>query len=474
MSAARILLTLLILTLAGPAQAGLPPEVTRALSASNLSSDRLGVWVQAVDEDEPLLAHNPDQALNPASVMKLVTTMAALDLLGPTHRWPTEVFSDGEPKRGTLEGNLYIKGYGDPWFRTEDLWQVIRQIHELGIHTITGQLVLDDSYFARTEEDPAAFDNRPDRPYNALPRALLFENRVTRFVVQPDRDTGAIRIQKWPPQPESVELINQVEPDAASCSGRNAWPIVDIRQEDAAARVLLRGKYSPQCGIREFYRVVGNPEEAFYNAFVHLFGEKGGVIEGGYRVGQVPEGARLLHTYQSRPLVEYLSPINKWSNNVMARQLFLSLGADQLAPPATELKARQAVDAWLKAQDLDFPQFVIDNGSGLSRTARISARQLGILLHRAWHKPTMPEFVSSMAIIGVDGTMRRRLKGETVRGQGHFKTGTLRDVRAGAGYLLAASGKRYLIVVLHNQPTVQSGGGTRVQDALIDWLYHNG
>ncbi|MGC9456680.1 MAG: D-alanyl-D-alanine carboxypeptidase/D-alanyl-D-alanine endopeptidase [Halothiobacillaceae bacterium] len=474
MSSLRSLLLVLLCLAVSPVAAELPSEVTRELSANRLSADRLGVWIQAVDADKPLLAHNPDLALNPASVMKLVTSMAALDLLGPTYQWPTELFSDGPINRGTLEGNVYIKGYGDPWMRTEDLWQVIRQLHELGIHTITGQLVIDDSYFARTEEDPAAFDNRPDRPYNALPRALLFENRVTRFVVQPDRDTGAIRIQNWPPQPESVELINQIEPDNAGCSGRNAWPVVDIRLQEEADRVLLRGSYSPDCGVREFYRVVGNPEEAFYNAFVHLFGEKGGVIEGGYRVGQAPEGARLLFTHRSRPLVEYLSPINKWSNNVMARQLFLTLGADQLGPPATELKGRQAIDAWLRVQDLEFPEFVIENGSGLSRISRISARNLGKLLQRAWQKPTMPEFVGSMAIIGVDGTMRRRFRGEPVAGQGHFKTGTLRDVRAGAGYLQAASGQRYLVVVLHNQPTVQSGGGTRVQDALLDWLYRNG
>jgi len=453
--------------------ADLPADVKQALEANKLSADYLGVWVQAVDSDKPLLTHNPDLPLNPASVMKLVTSLAALDMLGPTYTWPTEVFANGPIKQGVLKGDLFIKGYGDPWFRTEDLWRLVRQVRELGIHTIEGRLILDDSYFAPVDEDPAAFDNRPSRPYNALPRALLLDNRLTRFVVQPDAETGAIRVNMWPPQP-SVSLINQIEPDAGLCTDKTGWPVVDIRNGGDFDTVRLSGRYSLNCGVRDFYRVVGNPDESFFKGFEALFSERGGVIRGGYGKGVVPSDAKLLFVQESQTLAEYLQPINKFSNNVMARQVFLTIGAQQMAPPATTLKAQRAIEAWLNSLGLKFPEFVIENGSGLSRIARISPRNMATLLKYGWESPTMPEFISSMPIIGVDGTMRRRLQGDSVSGRGHFKTGTLRDVRAGAGYIMSRSGRRYIVVIMHNQPAVQLGGGTQVQDAIIKWVYDNG
>jgi D-alanyl-D-alanine carboxypeptidase/D-alanyl-D-alanine-endopeptidase (penicillin-binding protein 4) len=123
---------------------------------------------------------------------------------------------------------------------------------------------------------------------------------------------------------------------------------------------------------------------------------------------------------------------------------------------------------------MNWQGFDIENGSGLSRKARISPRQMGELLRYAWDSPIMPELMSSLPIAGVDGTMRKRLRGQPARGMIHLKTGTLKDVRAGAGYMITESGRRYVIVIMQNEPNVQNGGGSRVQDALLDWLYHNG
>lgn len=155
----------------------------------------------------------------------------------------------------------------------------------------------------------------------------------------------------------------------------------------------------------------------------------------------------------------------------MTRQVVLTLGAELLGPPGTPEKGRRAIELWLEANGLQWPEFVLDNGSGLSREGRVSARHLGELLVRVYHGPTMPEFMASLAIVGIDGTARKRLKGEDLMGRAHLKTGTLSGVRAIAGYVLARSGKRYAVVVLHNEPDLNKDIGNEIQDALLRWVY---
>jgi D-alanyl-D-alanine carboxypeptidase/D-alanyl-D-alanine-endopeptidase (penicillin-binding protein 4) len=469
-----LLILLLFAVAVGPVRAAdtpLPESVRKALARQGLDPANLGVWVRPVDSDRPLIAHNAKRSFNPASVMKLVTTVAALDILGPSFEWKTEFHADRLPVNGVIEGDLYIKGYGDPWFRSEDLWDSVRRLRELGVREIRGDVILDDSYFAPVASDPGAFDNHPDRTYNALPDALLLDNRAVRIAISPQGESGSA-VSTWPPNPE-VSLNDRLELVDEPCRNSTNRPVIDIRDPTAAtAEIDVRGTVSRECAPQLYYRVAGDAHEAFFQAFKTLFEAAGGHIEGGWRNGLLQSGAKRLLTHRSRPLTNYLWLMNKWSNNLMARQILLTMAAEIEGPPATELKARRVIARWAADRGLDWDDAEIENGAGLSRTARLTPRQVGDMLQSAWDSPYMAEVVASLPIAGVDGTMRKRLS--DLRGHAHIKTGTLRDVRAGAGFLLSRSGRRYVVVMFHNEEGVQNGGGTRVQDALLTWLYENG
>ncbi|MFI9652423.1 D-alanyl-D-alanine carboxypeptidase/D-alanyl-D-alanine endopeptidase [Guyparkeria halopsychrophila] len=465
---------LLVVPLATPAaNNALPGKVTAELAAQKLDANHFGLWVQAVDSDTPLINHQGDRLFNPASVMKLVTTVAALDVLGPTFKWKTEFLADSVPVNGVIAGDLYIKGYGDPWFRSEDLWDAVRRLHELGVKEIRGDVVLDDSYFAPITADPGDFDNRPDRVYNALPNALLLDNRAVRISITPHGDDES-SVTTWPPNPR-MALQNTLNLVDQPCRNNTNQPVIDIRNPtDPGAEIQVRGIVSRQCAPHLYYRVAGDPHDAFFHAFKELFESAGGTITGHWRKGLVQAGSRHLITHDSRPLTNYLWLMNKWSNNVMARQMMLTLGAEIEGTPATKLKAARVIERWAADRGINWEGAVVENGSGLSRIARLSPRQISDMLLSVWKSPYMPEVIATLPIAGIDGTMRKRLTSGSIRGHAHIKTGTLRDVRAGAGYLLAKSGRRYVVVMLHNEQGVQYGGGTRVQDALLTWLYENG
>jgi D-alanyl-D-alanine carboxypeptidase/D-alanyl-D-alanine-endopeptidase (penicillin-binding protein 4) len=454
---------------------GMPPSVLETLKKQKLSLDDLGIWIQAVDSNKPLLTHLPDDLFNPASVMKLVTSVVALDVLGTNFQWTTRVYADALPVNGVVHGNLYIHGDGDPWFRSEDLWDLIRQLRDLGIHEVTGRLVLDNSYFDPGPADPSDFDGHPERVYNALPQALLLDNRATRVLIAPpDRSGSGPVVRAWPPN-GNIAINNDVKLVKGACTGQTNQPNIAVLGSDTSTPTLnVSGKISTECQPDQFYLVAGNANDAFYSAFKHLFEGQGGKIDGTWAEGVVPKNAVYLVQHNSENLTQYLYLQNKWSNNLMARQIFLTLGAEIKGAPGTLLKSREVVMDWLKRQGFSWPGFDIENGSGLSRKERISPKEMGQLLMYAWHSPTMPELMASLPIAGIDGTMRKRLRGEPARGMIHLKTGTLRDVRAGAGYIITQSGRRYVVVILQNEQNVQNGGGSRVQDAILDWLYDNG
>ncbi|MDA3876517.1 MAG: D-alanyl-D-alanine carboxypeptidase/D-alanyl-D-alanine-endopeptidase [Halothiobacillus sp.] len=457
------------------AEAGLPKTVLDTLRAQKLNAADLGIWVQAVDSKKPLITHLPDDLFNPASVMKLVTSVAALDILGTNFQWPTRVYADALPVNGVIHGNVYIKGSGDPWFRSEDLWDLMRQLNNLGVREITGKLILDNSYFDPGPSDPSDFDNHPERVYNALPQALLLDNRATSVLITPpDRTGGGAVVRAWPPNP-NLQVQNDLKLVKGPCTSRANQPSIVVQGSDTnSPSIDISGTYSAQCTPDQYYFVAGNANDAFYYAFKHMLTQQGGKIDGLWSEGVTPSSAVFLAQHNSENLTQYLYLQNKWSNNLMARQIFLTIGAEIKGAPGTPLKAKTAIDQWLKQIGMNWQGFDIENGSGLSRKARISPRQMGELLRYAWDSPIMPELMSSLPIAGVDGTMRKRLRGQPARGMIHLKTGTLKDVRAGAGYMITESGRRYVIVIMQNEPNVQNGGGSRVQDALLDWLYHNG
>jgi D-alanyl-D-alanine carboxypeptidase/D-alanyl-D-alanine-endopeptidase (penicillin-binding protein 4) len=203
--------------------------------------------------------------------------------------------------------------------------------------------------------------------------------------------------------------------------------------------------------------------------FLQLWAELGGTLTGGVRDGTVPADARAVAVSPSPTLAEAVRDINKFSNNVMARQLFLTLGMEAGRRPASADDADAAIRSWLDARGLGIPELVLENGSGLSRRERISAEGLGRVLQAAWRSSVMPELMASLPVTATDGTMRKRLKQNGVAGQAHIKTGSLEGVRSIAGYVLDKSGRRWIVVFFVNH--AHAGAAQPAQDALLEWVY---
>jgi D-alanyl-D-alanine carboxypeptidase/D-alanyl-D-alanine-endopeptidase (penicillin-binding protein 4) len=392
------------------------------------------------------------------------STYAALDLLGPAYTWKTTVWTEVAPVDGVLNGNVYIRGSGDPRFAIEHLWSLLRQLQVRGIRQIAGDVVLDRTVFDVPSIDPGAFDDKPMRPYNVGPDGLLLNFRALRFTLLPDN--GRPRVLMETPS-DGLRVDNQLRPGNGECSS-NWKDLINVRltPENNGNRLEFSGTFSALCGEKTL-NLSPLPADAQAGGLVRaLWKELGGSLSGQVRGGTVPIGAKLLTQHESAPLADAVRDINKFSNNVMARQVFLTLGND--SAPATTERAKQRVVDWLASRNLRFTELVLDNGSGLSRSERISADSLNRLLLDAWRNPVMPEFISSMPIVGIDGTMKKRLKDASATGRAHIKTGTLEGVKTGAGYALDAQGRRYAITFLINAPRAQAGSAAI--DALIDWV----
>lgn len=483
----RLLLALSLCLYRLAAAQNLPPAVEAALQRANLPADALALLVVDVDARQaPRLSHRADVPMNPASVMKLVTTFAALDLLGPAYSWRTPVYLDGAVREGTLHGNLYLRGLGDPKLVVERLWLLLRRVQALGVRQIAGDIVLDRNAFDVGETDPANFDGEPLRPYNATADALLLNFKSVGMTFTPERSTNSALVQFEPPL-AGVELQTRVPLIAGECGDYRASLKADFSDP---AKIRFAGAYPGSCAEKVWSVAYADPKSFAPRAVEGLWSEMGGRLLGTVREGRVP--ALTVHgspatsesplepnfELSSAPLAEIIRDINKYSNNVMAQQLFLTLSLAAPANTANTASTAAAAPAnrasaeasravlrrwWLErfaAKDLP----LLDNGSGLSRRSRITAQALARLLQAAYNSPLMPDFVASLPLSGVDGTLKNR---RAMVGSAHLKTGSLRDVSALAGYVHAASGRRYVMVAIANHPAAEAA--RPVFEALQQW-----
>ena len=465
----RLLAFALLLALCLKAWAQLPQAVAQPLAIARIPEAGVAILVQPLDAARPTLALNAADAMNPASVMKLLTAYAALDLLGPAYRWKTEAYATAPLKGDVLEGDLALKGFGDPKLNLESFWMLLRALRGKGLRELRGDLILDRSHFARGAADAAQFDGDPFRPYNVLPDALLVNYGSLRFSFAPDSE-GGVRVAVEP-RPPALEVVNvlRVAADGACPEGRRFRELLRPTFEPARQRVIFAGRYPASCGEREMNVALLAPDDQVAGVMRQFWGEIGGAWRGGVREGPVPADALLLLRHESAPLGEIVRDMNKFSNNIVARHLFLTLGAERAGPPASPAKSLAVVRDWLARKGIGAPELVLENGSGLSRVERISAATLAALLQDAWRSPVMPEFIASLPVAAVDGTMKRRLRDEPVAGHAHIKTGLLAEVRAMAGYVLDRSGRRHAVVMLVNH--ANSDQAQPAMDALLRWVY---
>ena len=449
-----------------PATRQLPPEVLHALQRVGVPADALSAVLIEADSGHTVLAARQHQAQNPASLMKLLTTAAALDRLGPAFTWATPVWLNGPVQGGVLEGNLHIAGSGDPKLVLERVWLLLRRVQQLGVREIRGDIVLDNSAFAVPDIAPGAFDGEPLRPYNVRPAALLLNFRTVVYSFVPETAAGVARVTAEPPLAGAV-LERSVPLAAGPCGDWRGALQADFSESgQTSGQARFAGRYTASCG--ELAWPVADPQPASHDArlLAGLWRDMGGQLTGRVREGPAPKDVKPAFEQRSPALAELVRDINKFSNNVMAQQLFLTL-ALQAHPgqPATPDAARDTLRQWL-AERTGEPAaaIVIDNGSGLSRDNRVSTHLLARVLLSAWDSPVMSELMSSLPISGVDGTLRRA---RTAAGRAHLKTGTLRDVNGLAGYVLSNSGRRYVLAAIVNHP---NAGLTRpALEALVQW-----
>ena len=466
----KLLASLMLLWLvnANAAETALPPIVQNALNVRSVPHETLSVYVTDVETGEQVLEWRGDEPRNPASTIKLVTTLVALDVLGPAYRWRTDVFADGELENGRLDGNLILKGYGDPFLVTERVWQMLRSIRLAGIDEISGDLLLDDSWFDVGEYDPAAFDRQPLRAYNVAPNALLMNFKVVRYWFEPDLANGGVNV-RLDPTLNNLQVDNQLGLANSSCRGFQRG--ITITTNDAADEVTFSGRFPNGCSRYAMDRTALSHNEFVYGLFDSLWRDSGGLFSGGWRNVVVEEDAEPLLSFGSLPLTEMITRINKHSNNVMARQLLYTLGAEANGAPGTEDSGRAVISKWLVDNGLASTKIAIENGAGLSRKTRTTARDMAHMLQFAWRQPYMPEYLSSLSLSGLDGTLRRRFGNTGLVGKAHLKTGSLDHVTAIAGYLQSRSGRRFAVVAMQNFEDIHRGPGEEVQEALLRWLY---
>ncbi len=523
----------------------LPPAVQAALRQARIPPQAVSVVIHELlpagaeqpryTQRQPTSLHwQPDVARNPASLAKLLTTAAALDQLGPAWRWRTPVWLDGPVVDGVLQGHLHLQGQGDPQLVLEQLWLLLRQVQARGVRRIQGDIVLDNRRFSLPPGHAGDFDNEPLRPYNVRADALLLNQHAKVYSFRPDLAAGVARVSVEPPLAgalvdSSVPLVAtgpcgrwrdklQAQFSAPQTLPAAAASAAEPPRPDTVVPVRFLGAYPLACG--ELNWSVADPHPESYNArlLAGLWRDMGGAFDGQVRSGPPPSTPPSFE-HRSPALAEVVRDINKFSNNVMAQQLFLTLAAEARAaaaaapagvapgtdtaagddPPAAEAEpaaatnsaapgadpalpsplpavtpedARAHLQAWLEArlgaEALQTEALVLDNGSGLSRSGRITARLLARLLGQMYDSPQMPEFMASLPIGGVDGTLRRS---RATPGRAHLKTGSLRDVNGLAGYTLSHSGRRYVLVAMVNHPN--AGASRAALDALVQWTLHD-
>ncbi|MEN9328957.1 MAG: hypothetical protein RLZZ484_145 [Pseudomonadota bacterium] len=451
---------------AGAAPASeLPAEVSAALARSKLPREALSVLVLPVEDEGqgrasklPRLSHRADVSVNPASLMKLVTTSAALELLGPSFTWRTPVYVEGVVREGVLQGNLYVRGQGDPRLGVEKLWQLMRRVQGLGIQRIEGDIVLDRSAFEVPWRDPGSFDGEPLRPYNATPDALLINFKSLLIHWVPDRAAQEVRIHMEPPL-AGVQFPSQLPLTSGECGDYRSAVKADFSDP---LKPRFSGAYPASCGEKIWPVAYADPAQFAPRAILGMWQQLGGQLRGVVRDGVVPAQLKPVFWHESAPLAEVVRDINKYSNNVMAQQLFLSLSLQQQGL-GKQGSSQEIVNRWWRER-VAMPPPTLENGSGLSREERVTSAALARLLQVMWRSPVMPDLMASLPVAGQDGTLRR----SQAQSRAHLKTGSLRDVMGVAGYVDGQDGRRWVLVAIVNHP--QASAARPVLDAVIDWV----
>lgn len=475
--------------------ASLPPELRNALRLAGLPEQSMAVWVQAIpalqwlpNRDSPqlgpktlelapvpapVLRIQADRPMNPASVMKLVTTSVALQSLGADFRWQTSVWRDGAVRGGVLYGDLIVRGGGDPYLPSERVQDLIGKIRAQGIGHIQGDIVLDQSLWQLAPAAPADFDGKPERPYNAQPEALMLAMQALELRLDPQGQRAQLSLE---PAVAGLNRPSDVALSAAPCVQADQALGAYFPQPGVLA---FRGAWPRSCGAGSVHIAYYPQPQAWAGmVFAGLWQAAGGSFSGAVRVQPQPSfsGARRVLRFPSLPLEEVAGITNVYSNNPMAKQIFLSLPVWAAQPRRLQRQrgSWRASQKWMQAwwqQHLPGQALpIFENGSGLSRIERISAAGLAALMQQSAASPQALALIQGLPLAGREGTaarLARRAPQNRALGQARLKTGTLDDVKALAAYVRGADSQVYAVVGIINHP--RAAAGQAALDALLDW-----
>jgi D-alanyl-D-alanine carboxypeptidase/D-alanyl-D-alanine-endopeptidase (penicillin-binding protein 4) len=442
-----------------------PDPVQAALVKAGLPSDSLGFVLQPLDGSRPALSRRADDAMAPGSTMKLVTAIVALEQLGINHRGRTEMLASATPQTGVIDGPLILRGGADPDLDWPALWWLLRQLRESGVREIRGGLVVDRTLFNPTRLDVGLppFDEAPEFGYNVIPDALHFNGSLLDVELQ--ATAGGVTARSVPALPLTLDASAMTLSQRLCKDWDEDWKPATLK----ADMLTLHGAFPAGCHQRAQLQLVDR-QWLVTTAVRQLWRELGGTLGPGDVEAAAPPGAVVLASHRGRPLAEALRGVLKSSDNALARLIYLQLGAHAAAPGEPTLAAAdRAVHAWFAAHGLDDHGLVLDNGSGLSRSERVSPAQLAGLLRASQAGGQAPELLAALPVAGVDGTMSRRLKASVAAGRARLKTGTLRDAVSLAGFVPDASGRLWVFVAVVNHPEA-AAKGRPVLDALVDWV----
>lgn len=477
----------------------IPSSVKKALANAKLPESAFSYSVVRISNKNNGItaAWQPNAGMNPASTMKLVSTLAALDLLGPQYRWHTNIYTNGVVHQGVLHGNLYWQGTGDPKLIPEELSKIMAELRGQGINTINGNLIFDRSAYATDVKTTAPEDGESQRAYNVIPDPLLYAFQTLSFSIQNGNGDPEVT---YSPHLANLTIDNKLKSSPGSCNDWRKLAKTSIQKIGSNSwTAFFSGKIPKSCGDIIWNVVALNPDDFLSQGILAAWEESGGNWRQTPEVqlGKVPSSAKLLLSHQGITLGDAVKDINKLSNNVMARQLFLTIPLEKLGKPANTRDGERLVKEWLKKNQLHMPELVIENGSGLSNIERISTRSMTQLLEYSVKSKNHELFINSLPVAGTDGTMKNRLIDRlkkvfisqanavnlfnpdssmpaTLQKTGALiKTGSLAQVRAISGFVVSQSGQVYAVASFINHPNAP-GGGVSVQDALLAWLLEDG
>ena len=449
----------------GLLHASMQGSIESMVDKNGIDPHQISVLIRDAKTGTTLSSLNPDMTRKPASVMKILTTYSALLELGSGFRWPTKFYYHGSYKKGVIDGDLIVKGYGDPTLSAKDIPGIVRRLKALGIKSISGDIVIDRSFFDVPDRVSSGFDSHAFSEYNAMPDALMFDDHLSTMIVRPRE--GKIEARKAI-QDKSYTLVNNIKPSNKSCKGNRSWPRVLVNTEGVLPRVTLSGTMSLKCRPRYIRKLVTHAYKSFYYTLRAEMIRQGIAFHGTLRQAKMPEGARALFTHYARPLIDIVAKTNKKSNNLYARHLLLLLGAKRFGAPATEHRGREAVSEILGGVGLKVGSMYLDNGCGLSRESRITARTLSEVLQSA-NKRYGAQWRKVLSIAGIDGTIKKRFRHSIAKGRAWMKTGTLKDAKNIAGFVRSKRSKKlYSVVVLYNGR--EKWKGSALQNQIINWL----